>query len=391
VQRLSLDWSIRLTIGLISALSAAVTAVGETNAIVDGWSWGPLLSQRRTAFGCCATKDSIVTVGGTFWSANDSGVAEKQWVARVDSLLPSAMHWQSLPEYPIPIDYALVVYLNGRIYVIGGQNDHGLIADTYSLAPQERPLHWRQGPRLPRPLSRLRGGTWGSMIVVVTDEYSTTDSGASRAGPKVIAWDTDDRDGGWTELAPVPEPSIGFRAAAVAGDNLFVFGGASELSKEQLRLTDQVWQYSLKAKQWSARSRLPTAMRDTTAVAVDERYILLAGGVEQAVAPESAPDHESRILLSTRCLVYDTIGDRFMAARPLRLATADHGIAVLGTQLFVVGGEDSPYRTRTDLVQFCDVRPLIDAAITSSRPSSGATTRKNALLERKSSTELVPQ
>ncbi len=375
MQSLSPGWSSRLTIGLISALSAAVTAVGETNAILDGWSWGPLLPQRRTAFGCCATSDSIVTVGGTFWAANGAGVAEKQWVARVDSLLPSAMHWQSLPEYPVPIDYALVVYLNGRVYVIGGQNDHGPIADTYSLAPAERPLEWRQGPRLPRPLSRLRGGNWGSMIVVVTDEYSTADSDASRAGPKVIAWDTDDRDGGWTELAPVPEPSIGFRAAAVAHDNLFVFGGASESSKEQLRLSDKVWQYSLKTKEWSACARLPTAMRDTTAVAVDERYILLAGGVEEAVAAESAPDHESRILLSTRCLVYDTIDDTFMAAQPLRLATADHGMAALGTQLFVVGGEDSPYRTRTDLIQFCDFRSLIIADITSSWPGSDATTR----------------
>ncbi len=132
-------------------------------------------------------------------------------------------------------------------------------------------------------------------------------------------------------------------------------------------------------------------MRDTTAVAVDERYILLAGGVEEAVAAESAPDHESRILLSTRCLVYDTIDDRFMAAKPLRLATADHGMAVLGRQLFVVGGEDSPYRTRTDLIQICDVRSLIDAAIASNGPGSGATTRKMGCLNANASTELVPQ
>jgi hypothetical protein len=227
--------------------------------------------------------------------------------------------------------------------------------------------------------------------VVVTDEYSTAGSDVSRAGPKVITWDTEDSDGGWIEVASLPEPTIGFRAAAVAGDKLFVFGGASESGKEQLRLSDKVWQYSLKAKEWSACSPMPAAMRDTTALAVDERYILLAGGVEEAVAAESAPDHESRILLSTRCLVYDAVDDKFMAARPLRLATADHGMAVLGTQLFVVGGEDSPYRTRTDLVQFCDVRSLIEAAITSNSPNSVRATRKSALLERKSSTELVPQ
>jgi len=122
-------------------------------------------------------------------------------------------------------------------------------------------------------------------------------------------------------------------------------------------------------------------MRDTTALALNERYVLLAGGVEEAVSAQSAPDHKSRILLSTRCLIYDTIEDKFMAARPLRLATADHGLAILDTQLFVVGGEDSPYRTRTDLVQFCDVGSLIDAAVTTNGSGSDAATRKSSLLE----------
>jgi hypothetical protein len=379
VQFVSPSWSTSLTVGLISAMSAAVTAADTSNAIHDGWSWGPLLPQTRTAFGCCATKDSIVTVGGTYWTGNGSGVPSKRWLARVDCLRRGATHWQSLPEYPVPIDYAFVGYVKDRIYVVGGQNDGGLISDTYSLQPEEQPLHWRRGPPLPRPLSRLRGGIFDSMIVVVTDEYLTADS-AARQGPKVIAWDTDDPGGGWTEVATVPEPSVGFRAATVLGDQLFVFGGASESSKEQLRLSDKVWRFSLTAREWSTCCRLPAAMRDTTALALNERYVLLAGGVEEAVSAQSAPDRKSRILLSTRCLIYDTIEDKFMAARPLRLATADHGLAILDTQLFVVGGEDSPYRTRTDLVQFCDVRSLIDAAVTTNgRP--GAATSKSSLLE----------
>jgi hypothetical protein len=44
------------------------------------------------------------------------------------------------------------------------------------------------------------------------------------------------------------------------------------------------------------------------------------------------------------------------------LATADHGLAVLNGKIFVVGGEDSPYRTRTDLVQCCDVQELLAEA-----------------------------
>ena len=347
---------------LFSALSPAVTAVAEPQSEFDGWSWGPQLPERRTAFGCSATKDSIITVGGTFWTESDSGMPQKRWLRRVDRLKLGSDNWETLPDYPVLIDYALVVSLEGRVYAIGGQNNDGLLADTNWIAPDETPARWRQGPRLPRPMSRLRGGTWGNVIVALTDEYSTSDSDQSASGPSVIVWDTNEPNGQWAEVAAAPDPTIGFRAAAVAGERLFLFGGASASGNEQLRLSDKVWRYCLQRDEWRPCSPLPLAMRDATAVKIDERYIAIAGGVEEAVAATSTADRQPRIVLSTQCLIYDSMDDKFHRAEPLRLAIADHGMAVLGDRLLVVGGEDSPYRTRTDLVQSYEVRSLIKRA-----------------------------
>jgi hypothetical protein len=107
----------------------------------------------------------------------------------------------------------------------------------------------------------------------------------------------------------------------------------------------------LKTGAWTRGSKLPYPLRDSTAGCIDNRFILLIGGVEDAVTQQQSPDGQARIILTNRCLVYEIASDRFTAAEPLRLATADHGVAIRGSEVIAVAGEDSPYRTRTDLVQ----------------------------------------
>jgi N-acetylneuraminic acid mutarotase len=295
----------------------------------------------------------------------------KQWLPRVQVLHAGQGNWDRLADYPVPVDYALVAWLPPRLYVVGGQNADGKLTETRSLSLENPTAGWQPGPRLPRPLSRLRGGTWGNTIVAITDEPVGVDDARAR-GPVVITLDTTAPDASWKEISTVPQPQVGYRAAAVAGDKLFLFGGASPVGADQLQLTDKVWSYSLPTGEWSACARLPSPIRDATAVRLDDRHIALAGGVEEAVNSASAPNRTARILLSTRCLIYDLLEDSFRETEPLRLATADHGLAVLGKRLYVVGGEDSPYRTRTDLVQRCDLQTLLEGAIANRGPHANA-------------------
>jgi hypothetical protein len=92
-------------------------------------------------------------------------------------------------------------------------------------------------------------------------------------------------------------------------------------------------------------------IRDATATAVDDRTILITGGVECAAPRPAAPDGQDRIFLSNAAIAYDVATDRYHELRALPLAVADHGLACVGHRIYVVGGEDSIHRTRTDLVQ----------------------------------------
>lgn len=343
---------------LCSAFANSAALSNAQNSAPIGWSWGPLLSARRTAFSCCRAGDSIVTVGGTYWSNLGTATPQKRWLASVERLSSPDGSWTSLPDFPVEIDYALLVFVNQRLIAVGGQNDDGLRRETRYLDFEDPEFRWREGPELPRPLARLRGGEWNKWVVAVTDEPRITGK-TDVAGSKVLAWDTADPSGSWMEIASVPEPSIANRAVAIADGRLYVFGGAATDESGELRLTPRAWSFDLQARKWSEATQLPIALRDATARAVDSNTIAVVGGVEEAVSADAAPDGMSRILLSTRVICFDTRSGKFAFAAPLPLAVADHGLATLGDELLVVGGEDSQYRTRTDLVQSVNWRNLL--------------------------------
>ncbi len=151
-------------------------------------------------------------------------------------------------------------------------------------------------------------------------------------------------------MGQAPNPEVGYRTAAVIGGNLALFGGATIDKAGQLQLCDAVWLFDLEQLTWNRGTKLPAPLRDSSAVALDERFVLIAGGVEDA-KPKRAPSRDARVILTHRCWLYDLVENKFIMAEPLRLAVADNGLANVDGKLFVIGGEDSPYRTRTDVVQ----------------------------------------
>lgn len=327
----------------------------------DAWHWGPTLSQRRTAFSSCPTADAVVTVGGTFWSDLGTAGAKKRWLSSVEQFAVDTGKWEPLPAFPIEIDYALVAFVDRRLFVVGGQNSEGILSQTRYLDLGDPGLRWQEGPQLPRPLARLRGGVWNQRIVALTDE-PVIDGQRSLAGSRVLVLDASVPESQWEDMGPVPEPSIGSRAAAIIAGKLFIFGGAAADAHGQLQLSPRAWNFDLGERKWSECATLSFAVRDAAARALSDEWIVIAGGVEEALSADDAPDGEARILLSTRVTLYDAKSNQFFAAQPLPMAVADHGLVVLDDQLLAVGGEDSPYRTRTDLVQSIDWRELVAAA-----------------------------
>jgi N-acetylneuraminic acid mutarotase len=307
----------------------------------------------------------VITIGGSYWAAKVGGVAEKTWIPDVYWLGRTTDSWERLADFPSAIGQALAVTVGGKIVVVGGRNAERAFVETYWRVVGDHASRWERGPDLPRPLFALTGGAFESTVYAVTDPYATIEQPSEHPEPStVLAWDVSATHGAWRHVADVPDSEVGFRTTAIADGRIFLFGGATQPKPDDLRLSDTLWILDLKAGAWTRGAKLPYPLRDSTAACVDNRFILLIGGVEDALSQQQSPDGQARIILTNRCLVYDITSDRFTAAEPLRLATADHGVAIRGSEVMAIAGEDSPYRTRTDLVQRSSFSPLAICAAT---------------------------
>jgi N-acetylneuraminic acid mutarotase len=315
------------------------------------WTWGPVLPRAQSAFGTAATSDSIITVGGTFWKQEGDGPPVKQWLTSVMECNPDDGHWAELPDYPIPIGYPMTVVVNERLYAIGGMNADGPVTDCRILDLAHREAGWTTGPDLPLPLGRLRGDAIDSVIYAVSGPESAAATGEFIHLPAVYALDTGRPAPRWEKIAELPMPDVGYRFATACAGHVFVFGGADPRPDGSLRLLDHAYKLDVRDRQWQPRAPLPRCLRDATATPLDDHRILITGGVERAAEPADTPDGKDRICLSNVCLLYDVNADRYISLPALRLAVADHGLVTWRGRVYTVGGEDSPYRTRTDLVQ----------------------------------------
>jgi N-acetylneuraminic acid mutarotase/predicted neuraminidase len=348
-----------------SVMTTRSTAThAKANPLKMNWNWGIRLPRPSSAFGCAAMPTGMMTVGGTYWTSPTSANPMKRWMRDVYWFVPETRIWKPLADFPVEIGQVLLLPVKDRVYAVGGRNAEKALRETYWIEPLHPASVWQRGPDLPLPLCALQGGVSGNVIYAVTDGHAMEELDTTHAvgPPTVLALDTSQSNTKWARIAKVPDPKIGYRTAAVTDGKLLLFGGAELLPDGSLGLTDSVWAFDLEQRTWNACSPLPFPLRDATAVSLDNRHVLVAGGVEDAANSEHTSDGKPRVILSNRSLVYDCLADTFAFAEPLRLAVADHGLVAFGSEILVIGGEDSPYRTRTDLVQRCAMQILLNGA-----------------------------
>jgi hypothetical protein len=353
-----------LAFTVIATASLGRFADAQPSFVPIGWRWAPLYPRPCSAFGICETPQGVITVGGTYWSSAELAPPKKLWVAEVRRLARDAERWERLADYPAAVGQPLMICINEKVFVIGGRNSTEALSATNWMSTNDSTPAWRRGPNLPRPLFGLVGGAFGATIYAVTDQYATLKEGEiDSAGATVLAWDTTAESAEWIRVSAAPDPEVGYRTAEIVDGKLYLFGGARPGDNKELILQDTVWALDLKTKEWSNRTALPFPLRDASAVKLDGGRILIAGGCEDAANSAPSVVGQSRLVLTNRCLLYDTAADEFELVEPLRLAVADHGLVVHNSEVLVIAGEDSPYRTRTDLVQCGDAAAFVRKAL----------------------------
>ncbi len=350
-----------LSIVAILVLAVGLVSAEETYRI--SWTWGPELPIAQSALGTTAVGDDVVVVGGTYWVEPRDGMPNKIWTRTVKKLDTGTMQWESLPAYPLPVGYPLAVAEGNKLWVIGGENADRVHAEVYVLDLSRENPAWMAAPSLPLPRAGARGGINDGVIYIAggMEEYQ----GQSRPASSVLALDTNDLEKGWQVMGEVPRPELLWPVGTVCGGKLYLFGGL--LEDKQFTVAEtfvrsyhniaslipvaDAYCFDIATSQWQQVRPLPLARGTGACTALDDSHIVVAGGLALAIPASRVSGQKMHAYPSAQCLLYDTVRDQYRPLSPMLMGILDQGCAYVNERLYMIGGEDSPWKTRTDLVQ----------------------------------------
>ena len=356
---------------LIFAFIVLLLVYSCKNKIPDPtWSWGPVIPIPKSSWATTAKEDAVITVGGTYWSTNADGNDVKTWLSTVYQLNIKDMKWESLPDYPLPVGYGFATIVNSKLYVVGGRGDLRGNAETFILDLSSNSPYWYPGPSLPQPRWQHKGGVIGNIIYIIGGiSGDPAQESTTQLSPDILALDTHKLEKGWQFITNIPTPEIMWQFASSCVGKIYIFGGVVQMTDMGIRTTidgtlritennllpfvpqSEAYSFDVVSGQWNALEPLPTPKCLAGCVALDDRYILIAGGVDLVVPGSQTPDGRPRINFSTECWLYDTLGDTYKSTSPLLKAVCDEGLVIIDGTIYAIGGEGNAFKTRTDLVQ----------------------------------------
>ncbi|MCB1207915.1 MAG: hypothetical protein KDK97_01250 [Verrucomicrobiales bacterium] len=292
------------------------------------WTQLPAMPEASGGFIAGGVGDHLVIAGGTNWS-NDV----KHWSKATHALSRTTLKWDDTPTFapwdlPAPLGYAVSGIHAGKMVFAGGSTGvapSGLLGrvtfgDVSTAA-------------LPLKAVLAAGGVIGDELIVV----GGCEDAAELAGLRRAAFAVNLRDGGSLRSLPdFPGQAFGTAASAVAGETLFVFGGANwDAAAGTVKNTDVAYAFEKSSNVWRRCKSLPSAVRGLSAVTLDADTIYLAGGY---------PSDERGF--TDEAWFYHVKADTYTRAPRLPYA-AMVSIVVHDGYVYCLGGEDQK-KSRTD-------------------------------------------
>jgi N-acetylneuraminic acid mutarotase len=182
---------------------------------------------------------------------------DKMWIYDVAS-----HSWSEGPSLPAPRGGHAAVVLGGKIHVLGGGNSQSTIAEHSVFDPQTN--RWSELKRLRRPKGSVAAVVFGGRIVAVGGRSGSFDYGDVDVYD--AAHDT------WSK-----GPKIGARGtsgAVVYRGGLYVFGGESQI---QAKTLNAVMRLASLRSAWRRVSKLPTARNYARAVLFKDAVYVVGG------------------------------------------------------------------------------------------------------------------
>ena len=328
------------------------------------WSMGEPMPHQKSCRITALAGGKVVTVGGTWWGTSEGADKpdRKHWIDDVWGYDPSAGKWAALPKYPRPVAYGCAAVVGEVLYVIGGcdgvvggADGKDGISDCYRMDFGRKPLVWEKTASLPLPLWNANAAAIGKTIYLVGGRTGNPSyTGKFELVSDVLALDTSKGAAArWEKAASLPLARAG-SAAAAAGGKLYVLGGSSTDGKHDVFLRE-VLSWDPRTRKWNECASLRRPVAWPCGVAYRGRYVMFLGGYGEVVPRQFAPDGKALRSFLSEVWMYDVKEDRHLPGTPMMRAVLDSGAACDGESIYVIGGEDTPNRTRADWLQIARI------------------------------------
>ena len=187
--------------------------------------------------------------------------------------------WEPRIQISTPRSRLALVYLQQRLYAIGGENATGSTVanvDTYDLEVNE----WRAAPALPEALSNLAATTFNDRIYVAGGSSKSGNAQPSSTQPTVISdrfFVFDPKTAKWQEAGRMPNPLAGAELVADASAFYLLGGWDGQL------MHDEIWRFvpptdgSVLVPEWTLVGRLRTPIAFFGAALVNDEIFVVGG------------------------------------------------------------------------------------------------------------------
>jgi N-acetylneuraminic acid mutarotase len=227
-------------------------------------------------------------------------------------------HLANDSNYPV-LEVSAAVDKSGRIWVAGGLTGPDS-ATTKTEFYDPATGVWSPGPDLPVPLHHAMMVSYQNTVWVIGGLEPQGSEVFGIASAQVFRLDY--TQGFWVE-APALHHARGAGAAAVVGDKIVVVGGRTGGTSPQDVAPTEVFD----GTSWHDAAPIPIP-GDHLAAASDGRYLYVVGGRKLEVTASTAAVQR-----------FDPTAGRWTQLTPAPSPITDSGVAIVGGQLIVVGGE----------------------------------------------------
>ena len=260
--------------------AGSLVRVGTMPDTESGYNLGVSACYATTGNGC------ILLAGGCNFPEKPAaeGGAKRYYKGIYLSSTEGTTEWKQIGELSEPSAYGVSLQHEGSMIIAGGMNSDGAKNSVYMLTPEGEKCRIKQLPPLSCTIDNASGAISGNRI------YIAGGNADGKASTRLFTLDIKTPSLGWMELKNFPGRGRVQPVCAATSEALYVWGGfcPTDSIGEAAVHCDGV-KYDFATQSWSTLPMVtdedgePLTLSGGTAIAIDDKKIIAAGGVNREI------------------------------------------------------------------------------------------------------------